>query len=615
MDTSNNQPGAPVQGSQQSVNLQPGTILVSEKRSYKVAGELGAGGYGVTYLAKGKVRVENVTVEATFAIKELFPCEFSRRVGQAVVPDPDRVAEFARSKADFILEATRLQNISTGHENIVRVNEIFEANGTAYYVMQHIDGQTIYDYIGQNGPVTAAKAMEMLLPVFDAIEYLHQNRINHFDIKPDNIMLQRTDEGVNPILIDFGLSIHFKQNGDKTTPKSFFGLSEGYAPIEQYAEIKDFSPASDVYSLAATLVFMLTGEAPAPAPALRIQELRNRLSGVAPDHVAEAICRAMAKSDDQRTPTVNRFREELTAPPAPVAAPVAAAAQPAGVRRPVNPRHTYNPLLTDEAKDYIHQTKGMMEAPQQPRSQFQPGGMAATQPIVSGQPTVIGTPVAQPPGQPQMGGFPGGMPPGRPVPPPAPQVGKRSSSLMIILIAAGLLLIGGCAAAYFLLRGDDNGEVTDKQREEVVTDSVAMPQVVTEEILAEEPAPADAEEEAATPAASVELPSGGGTAASGGGGKVDTPASSGGKTPAAKPEPKVTNGTLTLRNGTYTGQILNGKPHGKGKVVFTAEGKVDPAVAEWAQPGYSMDATYSNGQLEYGRLYDASGNLLKTIIP
>lgn len=613
MDTSNNQPGAPAQANQQSVNLQPGTILVSEKRSYKVAGELGAGGYGVTYLAKGKVRVENVTVEATFAIKELFPCEFSRRVGQAVVPDPDRVAEFARSKADFILEATRLQNISTGHENIVRVNEIFEANGTAYYVMQHIDGQTIYDYIGQNGPVTPAKAMEMLLPVFDAIEYLHQNRINHFDIKPDNIMLQRTDDGLNPILIDFGLSIHFKQNGDKTTPKSFFGLSEGYAPIEQYAEIKDFSPASDVYSLAATLVFMLTGEAPAPAPSLRIQELQNRLSGVAPNHVVDAICRAMAKSDDQRTPTVSRFREELTAPPAPAAAPVAAP-QPAGVRRPVNPRHTYNPLITDDAKDYIHQTKGMMDAPQQPNPQSQPGGMAATQPMVSGRPTVIGAPVAQPPGQPQMGGFPGGMPPGRPVPPPAAQSGKRSNSLMIILIVAGVLLVGGCAAAYFLL-GRQGDDAVPEEQEEVVTDSMES-QVVAGEIPAQEAAPATAEEMPAATAASAASSSGAGAAtASGSSGKVETPASSGGKTPAAKPEQKVVNGTLTLRNGTYTGQILNGKPHGKGKVVFTAEGKVDPNVAEWAQPGYSMDATYSNGQLEYGRLYDASGNLLKTIIP
>lgn len=570
MDAANNSQPA---GSQ-SVNLQPGTILSSDKRNYKVAGVLGSGGYGVTYLAKGKVRVDNVTVEGMFAIKELFPCEFARRIGQAVVPDPNHVAEFARSKSDFLLEATRLQKISTNHENIVRVNEIFEANGTAYYVMQHINGQTIYDYVGQYGPLSYDYAIQLLTPVFGAIEYLHQNRINHFDIKPDNIMLQQSDEGIVPILIDFGLSIHFKKNGDKTTPKSFYGLSEGYAPIEQYAEIKSFSPASDVYSLAATLVFMLTGVAPTPAPALKIVDLRSKLFPVAPPQVVEAICHAMAKSDDARTQSISQFYNDLTSP-APMATP---SPVPEVVERPtVTMTETTAEETTPSAYSaYRSQQPGNVGP--QPFSNAQQFGNAPQQFGNGSQPPAVplGYPVSTPPG-----------PALKPV--PAKPV-KNGGMMWILVVVVALLLAGGGFAYYYYQK-------SFKETVNVASESIRSASSVAYYKL-----PTDTTTKDTTKTTTIAT-------------TTTTTTTTGGKTTPPPPPPSVEVGTVSLGNGTYTGELLHGKPHGKGKVRFTSEGKVASNTSEWALPGYTMDASYVNGQLEMGRLYDESGKLIKTIIP
>ena len=205
--------------------LREGTLLSSGKRDYKVVKVLGSGGFGVTYLVKGNVKADNVWVEGLFAVKEHFPSSFATRRGDAVVPTPGHEAEFNRALQDFILEATRLQKFGTQHENIVKDNEIFEANGTAYYVMQHVNGMSLTDYARSmpEGRLDRASALTVLDPIFSAIEFLHSNRVNHFDIKPDNIMLHQTEQGLMPVLIDFGLSIHFRKNGDKTTPKEFYG--------------------------------------------------------------------------------------------------------------------------------------------------------------------------------------------------------------------------------------------------------------------------------------------------------------------------------------------------------------------------------------------------------
>ena len=160
----------------------------------------------------------------------------------------------------------RLQKIGVSHPNIVSVNEVFEANNTAYYVMEYIDGESLRSYVQRNGPLGEAGLRRLLLPVMDAVEALHAERLTHLDIKPDNIMLARRKDGsIRPVLIDFGLAKHYGADGTPTSTVNTLGCSAGYSPMEQYMGIRTFSPTADVYALGATMLYCLTGETPCVA--------------------------------------------------------------------------------------------------------------------------------------------------------------------------------------------------------------------------------------------------------------------------------------------------------------------------------------------------------------
>lgn len=293
--------------------LESGTVLDSGERKYSIVKSLGQGGFGITYLAVGEVIVDNVPVEAKFAIKEHFPFDYARRVGVAVLPKSDKTEEYERSKTDFIAEARKLHALGTENDNIVKVNEVFEANGTAYYVMMYINGSSLVDYVeaAKKKRLRWSEAIEIMTPIFDAVGFLHKSRINHLDVKPENIMLHNGSNGMVPILIDFGLSIHFKKSGGKTSPKCVMGVSPGYSPMEQYVGIKEFTPEADIYSLAATLLFALTGSQPKDASDLRLSEIREQLKDTVPADAIEGICKAMNKSFDDRTHSVAALKCDL----------------------------------------------------------------------------------------------------------------------------------------------------------------------------------------------------------------------------------------------------------------------------------------------------------------
>ena len=125
--------------------LPAGTVLASSERTYTVESVLGAGGFGVTYKATATISVQNIEVEAQFAIKEHFLnalCEREGDTSRVKYSAPVR-QQVEGSLKDFIGEARRLQKIGVSHPNIVSVNEVFEANNTAYYVMEYIDGESL----------------------------------------------------------------------------------------------------------------------------------------------------------------------------------------------------------------------------------------------------------------------------------------------------------------------------------------------------------------------------------------------------------------------------------------------------------------------------------------
>lgn len=247
--------------------LQPGTALHG-RRTYVIEGVLGVGGFGITYLASTTFTLENLQTKGYVAIKEHFMSDHCERIAgstKVVVSGTAKIRELvANARKDFLAEARRLAQLGGQHNNIVRVNEVFEGNGTAYFVMEYLDGRSLQQFIADNGPLGEDTLRGIMAPVVDAVAFLHRNRFTHLDIKPDNIMLTATPYGgIRPVLIDFGLSKHYDEHGNATSAINTCGASDGYAPVEQYQGIRTFSPTADVYALGATMLACATGQRPA----------------------------------------------------------------------------------------------------------------------------------------------------------------------------------------------------------------------------------------------------------------------------------------------------------------------------------------------------------------
>ena len=287
-----------------------GAKLQSPKRVYTVEQVLGQGGFGITYKVSANIRVDNVVARTSFAVKEFFMKESCERDSHDSVcyssPVKDKVEE---SKKDFLAEAQRLNKISLEHPNLIHVNEVFETNNTVYYVMEYLDGGSLRSYVRKHGSLSEHDALEMMKPIFKAVDFLHQNRMTHLDIKPDNIMLKRdADSGkIIPVLIDFGLSKHYDKNGNPTSSIRILGCSDGYAPMEQYVGINTFTPQADVYALAATLLFTLTGKDPVIATELSKVKIVTSLPESVSSKVKEAIVSAMKMRKEERTQSLSGF--------------------------------------------------------------------------------------------------------------------------------------------------------------------------------------------------------------------------------------------------------------------------------------------------------------------
>ncbi len=292
--------------------LKAGQVLNAGDNKYTIRSVLGSGGFGITYSATLNMMVGNLPVKVVVAIKEHFlKSDCSRDISQAVTfsqPVSERVKS---SMQTFVSEARRLQSISGGHPNIVHVNEVFMANNTAYYVMEYLKGRSLAQYVRERGPLSWNETIDLMSPIISAVAYLHDKRITHLDIKPANIMLSEEDGKMRPVLIDFGLSKHYNDDGSATSTLGTQGFSDGYAPVEQYVGIKTFSPESDVYSLGATILYCLTGKT--PPKALELDE--DTLNGLIPESVPaqgrSLLVNALAMKTKDRTADAGTLARQL----------------------------------------------------------------------------------------------------------------------------------------------------------------------------------------------------------------------------------------------------------------------------------------------------------------
>ena len=274
---------------------------------YRIIKKLGQGGFGITYLA------ENTLLEGKVAIKEFFFKEYCERddaTCHVTIPTTGNREIVERFKQKFIKEAKTIFRLN--HPNIVRIHDVFEENGTAYYVMEYIEGESLGDMVKRRGAIPEAEALDYVKDVASALEYIHSKNINHLDIKPGNLMKRKEDGKV--LVIDFGVAKQYDlatSQGTTTTP---VGISHGYSPAEQYRKngVQSFSPQSDVYALAATLFKLLTGST--PPEAMEIQDEGLPVAELQAKQISRPVISAIAmamKGRHERTQSVAEFMSNL----------------------------------------------------------------------------------------------------------------------------------------------------------------------------------------------------------------------------------------------------------------------------------------------------------------
>ncbi len=234
-------------------HLQPNTTL--QGGIYRIERVLGQGGFGNTYMATNTIFDDHV------AIKEFFMQGVNGRdenSGSITIGIESNTQQFEEQREKFKKEAKRLWKLK--NEHIVKVHDLFEENGTTYYVMDFIDGGSLAEKMKKTGlPFTEADVRNILSQILEALKEVHQNEIWHLDLKPGNIMIDKND---NAYLIDFGASKQLRANGNMTTSTALC-YTPGYAPNEQIGQMYDrFGPWTDIYALGATVYNLLTNKKP-----------------------------------------------------------------------------------------------------------------------------------------------------------------------------------------------------------------------------------------------------------------------------------------------------------------------------------------------------------------
>ena len=279
------------------MHLQNGAFLQGGK--YRIIRFINNGGFGCTYEA------EHVMLEKRVAIKEFFVKDFCNRdaeTAHVTVGTQSKKALVDKLRRKFVDEAKALSRMQ--HPGIVHVSDVFEENGTAYFVMDFIRGRSLAEVVNQDGPLPEARAVRYIREVADALQYVHGHNRLHLDIKPANIMIDDQDHAV---LIDFGASKQYdEEDGENTS--TLLGKTPGYAPLEQIGnDVVKFMPATDIYALGATLYKLLSGITPLAANLLASGEELEPLPASVSKPVREAIAAAMQINKMERPQTVEAF--------------------------------------------------------------------------------------------------------------------------------------------------------------------------------------------------------------------------------------------------------------------------------------------------------------------
>jgi serine/threonine protein kinase len=270
---------------------------------FRIDSLLGKGGFGITYLAT------DVQLGKKVAIKELLPDSIATRIeGQTVVPQTVTLEDnWQWAKERFLEEARMLAAFS--HPAILAVHRLIEANGTAYIVMDYIDGDSFQTRMERMGPEADQEAlMKIIGPILDGLEEVHHRGLLHRDIKPENILI---DKRGRPVLIDFGSARELV--GHTIAMTSI--VTHGYSPIEQYQSSGKMGPWTDIYSLAAVMYRNMTGEKPPVAADRVLDDSIVPLCDTRPTGFSIEFCQgvdwALKVKPNERPQSVDHWRRNL----------------------------------------------------------------------------------------------------------------------------------------------------------------------------------------------------------------------------------------------------------------------------------------------------------------
>jgi formylglycine-generating enzyme required for sulfatase activity len=288
--------------------LKKGVVLASQ---YQISSVLGQGGFGITYLAR------DLNLDQNVAVKEFLPENIAVREDDgSVKPKTSAVAsQYNAFKKRFLDEARAIAKFK--HPNMVRIQNYFEAGGTAYFVMEYEEGEGLDARLKRVGRIDEQAALDIALPILNGLSVMHKAGMIHRDIKPANIYIR---EDGSPVLLDFGAA-RAGIDSDKTTMTSM--LTPGYAPIEQYyTDAKQQGSWSDIYAMAGVIYRCVSGRRIVEASKRSAARLRGESDPLKPASSMQklgfskaflsAIDHALMVLGEERPATVKEWQKELT---------------------------------------------------------------------------------------------------------------------------------------------------------------------------------------------------------------------------------------------------------------------------------------------------------------
>lgn len=397
--------------------LPHGAVLAGQYRVGKVLGR--PGGFGITYLGW------DIYLQQKVAIKEFLPPDIAARIPESqdiTVHTPDDRKGFEAGKEQFLREARIVARLD--HPNVVRVRGFFNANDTAYLVMDYYDGMSLDAFFGQVkpvlDPVVASSLMQMVL---DGLDYVHRHGVVHRDIKPNNIYIAAVGK---PIILDFGAA---RQAVGGTSRSVSVVLTEGYAPIEQYQRQGEQGPWSDVYGVAATLYRMIIGKAP-PVVLDRIHRDQLEIEDYAgiPEALKPVLRQALAIKAEDRYQTAAAFKLALAIALGPASANAPMPGVSSSVKDMSVAAPSAQPIANELLRDTTQRHGNLPPAAVTPATKPLPA-VLATEPASSNAPPAVGAAAAAAAARSRQPG------PG----PAAAKAAPRWALPLFVLLAAGLL--------------------------------------------------------------------------------------------------------------------------------------------------------------------------------